>query len=214
MGLLAFRVIKQKFTFVSDCVAVILAVVGASTLIMWVGWNETWSKCVVHMLIPVIRKVLKKFKKPDSDHWLKMFNDWRWLKKVAGYVKRTKPNAQMAHGLAWIEKVENRFGKVCAVVKKFIKSSGHASRHLDASTVRDFDANTTQKDDFHGFRFRYLDAIVSSFKPFRYVRTQLGSTYIFTFHLIIPLLANPKHRMKGVSSGIMTLDSAATKATS
>lgn len=143
----------------------------------WLGW-DTKSRSCSHTE-HCFEEGNKECQKSGSDNCIKMFYDWRCLKKVVCYMKRTGKNAQMQHRLALDQEVEAPFSTVCDVVEKFIKASGHAFLHLDESTILDFAAITTLEDHVHGSKYPWLNGIVNSFKPFRHVRTQLESSSAF-----------------------------------
>lgn len=55
-------------------------------------------------------------------------------KKRCGYMKRAGKNAQLPCGLALNQKIETRFGAVCDIVEKFIKSAPNVYEHRDENT--------------------------------------------------------------------------------
>lgn len=168
MGL-NFDVLKVHFTFVTDCAAAMSTAVGSSTSTSRVGWNESWSSCVVHMLNTVMKKAMKELEKCGDEHLKAICNGWRSLKMIVAYMKRTGANSQLPLGYALEQEAETRFGTVCDVAEKIIEAAPHVHGHLDEMTEGDLAPINTVEDSVEGCFFTYLNAIVHCFKPIRHV---------------------------------------------
>lgn len=99
MGL-DFDNMMQRFIFFTDCVAVMSTVVVSFTSTIRVDWDGSWSPCVVHKLNTVMKDVVLKVENLGYGQCIKMFYDWRCLKKVVGCMKKTRRNEEMPQDLA------------------------------------------------------------------------------------------------------------------
>lgn len=118
-------------------------------------------------MLNTVRKKLRRRSKSAESCTVRRCG--RAVKEGVCYTRWTGTNAQLRPDLALHQKIETRFGIVCDVVGKFIKTAPNVYEHLDENTSKDFASISAYEDAIHGSTFLYLKTFVECYKPIRHI---------------------------------------------
>jgi len=162
-----FTEMAERFTFVTDCAAVMPNVVGASVSQRMAPLREKWMDCFAHQTNTAMKLCLEEC---ENDSLLQdVFNDLKSAKTLVRIFKKAGLNQRLGDEYNLIQEVETRFSSTYQVAKRFIKSGQKA---LELGLAHDSTAN---HDAMHSLKvtrdarhnvvgFPALEAILDAFE--------------------------------------------------